>query len=108
MNISYETEFFIQFQNDRMEKQAVIAMTSAPDILAPYLVHFTMKPNAIESVQIYEECLNDIQSDFTILLDSLRCEHEGVSSPNLLSWALSSIQLFSNRFATKSYVWKNT
>lgn len=62
-----------------MEKQAVVAMTSAPDILAPYIVHFTTKPNAIESVQIYEKCLNDIQTDFTELLTTLRQQHEDVN-----------------------------
>lgn len=55
-------------------------MTSAPDILAPYIVHFTTKPNAIESVQIYEQCLNDIQTEFTDLLATLRRQHEDVSS----------------------------
>lgn len=47
-------------------------MTSTPDILAPYLVHFTTKPNAIESVQIYEKCLNDIHTDFTERLAMIR------------------------------------
>lgn len=55
-------------------------MTSAPDILAPYAVHFTTKPNAIESVKIYEQCLNDIQTEFTDLLATLRRQHEDVSS----------------------------
>lgn len=55
-------------------------MTSAPDILAPYIVHFTTKPNAIESVQIYEQCLNDIQTEFTDLLATLRRQQEDVSS----------------------------
>lgn len=66
-------------QNDRIEKQTTLAMTSAPDILAPYLVHFTTKPNAIESVQIYEKCLNDIQIDFTERLTMLRHQLDDVS-----------------------------
>lgn len=53
-------------------------MTSAPDILAPYLVHFDTKPNAIESVQIYERCLNDIQTDYTERLDIVREKHDEV------------------------------
>lgn len=57
----------------------MFAMTSAPDILAPYLVHFTTKPNAIESVQIYEKCLNDIQIDFTERLTMLRQQLDDVS-----------------------------
>lgn len=61
-----------------MEKQQILAMTTAPDILAPYLVHFDTKPNAIESVQIYEKCLNDIQTDFTERLEILRKQHEDV------------------------------
>lgn len=66
-----------------MEKQTVMAMTSTPDILAPYLVHFTTKPNAIESVQIYEKCLNDIQTDFTERLTILRHQHEDVNFANI-------------------------
>lgn len=54
-------------------------MTSNPDILAPYLVHFTTKPNDIESVQIYEKCLNDIQIDFTERLAWLRNQLDDVS-----------------------------
>lgn len=54
-------------------------MTSAPDMLAPYLVHFTTKPNAIESAKIYEECLNDIQTDFTERLNFLRRQYDDVS-----------------------------
>lgn len=50
----------------------MIAMTSTPDILAPYIVHFTTKPNANESLQIYEKCLNDIQIDFIESLAMLR------------------------------------
>lgn len=65
-------------KNDRIEKQQALAMTSAPDILAPYLVHFDTKPNAIESVQIYERCLNDIQTDYTERLEIVRKKHEEV------------------------------
>lgn len=69
---------FSSLKNDRIEKQQALAMTSAPDILAPYLVHFDTKPNAIESVQIYERCLNDIQTDYTERLDIVRKKHEEV------------------------------
>lgn len=58
----------------------MLAMTSTPDILAPYLVHFTTKPNAIESVQIYEKCLNDIQIDFSERLAMLRNQLDDVST----------------------------
>lgn len=57
-------------------------MTSAPDILAPYLVHFDTKPNTIESVQIYEKCLNDIQNDYTERLTVLRKNYEEVLTKN--------------------------
>lgn len=57
-----------------------LAMTTAPDILTPYLVHFATKPNAIESVQIYEKCLNDIQTDFTERLAMLRNQLKDVSA----------------------------
>ncbi|XP_031633973.1 coiled-coil domain-containing protein lobo [Contarinia nasturtii] len=66
-------------ENDRIERQQTLAMTSAPDILAPYLVHFTTKPNEIESLQIYEKCLNDIQIDYTERLALLRQQYEDVS-----------------------------
>lgn len=55
-------------------------MTSTPDILAPYLVHFATKPNAIESIQIYEKCLTDIQTDFTERLTMLRYQLDDVSA----------------------------
>lgn len=57
----------------------MVAMTSAPDILAPYLVYYKTKPNATESVQIYQKCLSDIQMDFTERLTYLRGKYEAVS-----------------------------
>lgn len=62
-----------------MEKEFISAMTSAPDLLAPYLVHFTTKPNAMESVQIYEQCLNDIRNDYVGKLNHLKQQFEDVS-----------------------------
>lgn len=63
-------------------------MTSTPDILAPYLVHFTTKPNAIESVQIYEKCLNDIQIDFTERLAMIRNQLDDVSAVLCIRYTL--------------------
>lgn len=54
-------------------------MTSTPDILAPYLVHFPAKPNAADSVHIYEKCLNDIQTDFTERLAFVRQQFDHVT-----------------------------
>lgn len=53
-------------------------MTTAPDILAPYLVQFTGKPNAIESAKIYDECINGIQTEFTEHLNFLRRQYDDV------------------------------
>lgn len=57
-----------------------MAMISAPDILAPYLVYYKTKPNAAESLQIYQKCLDDIQMDFTDRLTYLRGKYEDVSA----------------------------
>lgn len=61
-----------------MEKEKALAMTSTPDALAPYLVQFQSKPSAVESNEIREKCLNDIQSDYTERLDYLQQQYENV------------------------------
>lgn len=65
-------------QIDRIEKQTALVMTTAPDILAPYLVHCPTKPNAKESQEVYEKCLSDIESNFSQQLSFLRRQHEDV------------------------------
>lgn len=66
-------------ERDRLEREMKHAMSSTPDILAPYLVHFTSKPTATESLKIYEQCLNDIRFDYEAMLNQLRKQHENVS-----------------------------
>lgn len=73
-----------------------MAMISAPDILAPYLVYYKTKPNAMESMQIYQKCLNDIQMDFTERLTHLRGKYEEVSRNENVKFSkqLNSLVLF--------------
>lgn len=59
-------------------------MTSAPDFLAPYLVHFTTKPNAVESLQIYEQYLNDIRTDYAGRLNHLKQQLDDVSLKSMM------------------------
>lgn len=65
-------------ESDRLEREMKHAMSSTPDILSPYLVHYTSKPTATESLKIYEQCLNDISSDYDALLNHLKHQHENV------------------------------
>lgn len=54
-------------------------MMSSPDILAPYLIHFENdKPNAVESLKIYDECMSDVQSNYTERLNHSQQKHEEV------------------------------
>lgn len=66
-------------ESDRLEREIKHAMSSTPDILAPFLVHFVSKPTATESLQIYEQCLNNIRSDYEAMLNHLKQQHENVS-----------------------------
>lgn len=54
-------------------------MMSSPDILAPYLIHFeNTKPNAVESLKIYDECMSDVQSNYAERLDHSQQKYEEV------------------------------
>lgn len=79
-NRIFPLKLSISFQNDRLEREMNAAMTSAPDLLAPYLAHFTTKPNAMESLNIFEQCLNDIRIDYADRLGNLKQKLEEVST----------------------------
>lgn len=66
-------------ESDRLKREMKHAMSSTPDILAPYLVHFISKPTATESLEIFKRCLDDIRSDYDEMLNHLKQQHENVS-----------------------------
>lgn len=65
-------------ESDRLEREMKHAMSSTPDILAPYLVQLVSKPTATESLKIYVQCLDDIRSDYEAMLNHLKQQHENV------------------------------
>lgn len=67
-------------RQEQYEKQRCAALSSPPDFIAPYLVQFANgKPNASESIEIYEKCLTNIQTNFTDLLNNLQQLYEQVN-----------------------------
>lgn len=70
-------------KEEHYEKQRCAILGSSPDFIAPYLVRFVNgKPNATESIDIYEKCLQDIQNDFTDLLNNLQQLYDQVNHFN--------------------------
>lgn len=59
-------------------------MASAPDILGPYLVRFNHMPNASESLEIFEQCLDDMKAIYTEQLDNAKVKLDEVSK----SWSI--------------------
>lgn len=67
-------------QQEQYEKQRCAALSASPDFIAPYLVRFVSgRPDATESIEIYEKCLKNIQTDYTELLNCLQQLYEQVS-----------------------------
>lgn len=67
-------------QQEQYDKQVAASLNAPPDFIAPYLVRFTNgKPNATESIEIYEQCLKTIQTDFTDLLNNLQQLYDQVN-----------------------------
>lgn len=67
-------------RQEQYEKQRCAALSSPPDFIAPYLVRFVNgQPNATESIEIYDKCLTNIQTDYTDLLNNLQQLYEQVS-----------------------------
>lgn len=54
-------------------------MASAPDILAPYLVRFKHTPNAVESLEIFEQSLDDMKAIYTERLDNAKLKLDEVN-----------------------------
>lgn len=70
-------------RQEQHEKQRCAALSSPPDFIAPYLVRFSNgQPNAAESIEIYEKCLKNIQTDYTDLLNNLQQLYEQVNHFN--------------------------
>lgn len=67
-------------QQEQFEKRRCATLSSSPDFIAPYLVRFVNgNPNASESIEIYEKCLNHIQTDYTEQLNNLQQLYEQVN-----------------------------
>lgn len=60
-------------------------MASAPDILAPYLVRFKHTPNALESLEIFEQCLDDMKAIYTERLDNAKVKLDEVNHTQITS-----------------------
>lgn len=66
-------------RQEQYEKQRNNTLSSAPNFITPYLVRFANEaPNANESIEIYEKCLRNIQTDYTDLLNHLQQMYEQV------------------------------
>lgn len=82
-----------------MERERKLELASAPDILAPYLVRFERTPDAMESLDIFEQCLDDIKGIYTERLDNAKSKFDEVRKMCLmnipaiaLKWILKPIE----------------
>lgn len=61
------------------KEQAALALQSDADYLAPYLVYYeNRRPNRVESIAVYEDCMRDVKTNFLEMLNELQRRYDEV------------------------------
>lgn len=80
-------------KQEQIERRKELALKSAPDFLAPYLVRYSnRRPNNAESMAIMNACLSGIENEYAYILNELQHSFEDQVAEE------KSLQRFLNRF----------